>query len=111
PELERFIVAGTYYATVTGDYHASLEAYRRALEIDSTNGTAMTNTVVDLWYLRNYPAAEELQERLVRLYPQAQLYYGNLVDGQRAAGKFQRARATLRSEEQALPGHPEIRWD
>ncbi|HEX6050072.1 MAG TPA: protein kinase [Gemmatimonadaceae bacterium] len=58
PERERYNVEGAYYVDVSPDRRMAIPAFRRALELDSTNLDAANTLAVTLHGARDFPGAE-----------------------------------------------------
>ena len=60
PERERYNVEGAYYKTVAPDRTKAIAAFRRAVELDSTNYDAANSLAVTLDEVRDYVGAEKM---------------------------------------------------
>ena len=58
PERERYNVEGAYYISAEPDRTKAIPAFRRAVELDSSNFDAANSLAVMLNDVRDYPAAE-----------------------------------------------------
>ena len=109
PEAERYVVRGSYFTDVTGDYRAAVDAFERAIEADSTDSRAVNNAALAHSLLRESDLAAALYARAVALDPQQALYRNNLISVELDRGAPQEARAALEDFRRALPDHP-VRW-
>ncbi len=109
PDAERYRIIATYRTDVLGDFRGALDAYRRVLENDSTDGVALNNSGIAHMGLRENDAAAEDFARGSALYPQSALYHANLVGVQLDRGALDQARSALEDFRAVLPDHP-TRW-
>lgn len=110
PPLERDLTLGRYYSVSEFDRAKTEEAYRDALDIDSTNLVALNNLALLYNQARRFVAAESLTLRgLAAAHPFAPLYV-NAVQAQMGAGKIAAAGETVRLFAARNPGHPQLPW-
>ncbi|MEJ2217462.1 MAG: hypothetical protein P8099_12695 [Gemmatimonadota bacterium] len=84
---ERGIIEGDYHLSVTGDWAASADAYRRVLGRFPDDGTAATNLAVALSMQRDFVAAESMYTKGARLIPTGGLQRMNVAGIKYAQGK------------------------
>lgn len=90
PPLERHLTEANYFNNVARDDQATLNAYRAALEVDSTDPTALNNIGVVLNQLGRHAEAESYLRRGVGRGSIANIY-SNLVLALGGQGKFSAA--------------------
>ncbi|HET7602730.1 MAG TPA: serine/threonine-protein kinase [Gemmatimonadales bacterium] len=60
PERERYNVEGAYYTSVVPDRRQAIPAFRRAIELDSSNSDAANSLAILLANVRDYAGAEKM---------------------------------------------------
>jgi Tfp pilus assembly protein PilF len=103
PELERYLTDAVFENTL-GDVNKSIEAYRNALQIDSTNLVSLNNLALLLIETGDYVGAEQLLQRGVALGG-GQFHWGNLVTAQFEQGKTEEAKKTYARALEKLPNN------
>lgn len=89
---ERHLTEAEYHSRVTRDRDATIEAYRRVLEIEPDDPKALNNLALLYYFSNAYAAAAELLERLIDNPRAASVSFANLVRVRIAQGRLDEAR-------------------
>lgn len=110
PPLERELTLARYYSVSEFDRGKTEEAYRAALDLDSTDPVALNNLALLYNQMRRFAAAESLTLRgLAAPHPMTTLYV-NAAQAQLSAGKIAAAGETIRQLAARNPGFPQLPW-
>lgn len=106
--LERYLAEAEYHSRVTHDRDATIEAYRRVLEIDPDDPKALNNLALLYYFSNAYAAAAELLERLVGNPSAAAVSFTNLVRVRIAQGRLDDARRAVERFNVRYPGSVDL---
>jgi eukaryotic-like serine/threonine-protein kinase len=105
-DRERYLAAGSYYSSVTGEHDKAREAYRTLLDLYPDDHIALNNLALEYEWNRDYSAAEQLYRRAIAADSNSLIYYTNLSGALFARGLTDSARTILGRVEQKFPGNP-----
>jgi tetratricopeptide (TPR) repeat protein len=105
-DRERYLAAGSYYASVTGERDKARDAYRTLLDLYPQDGYALNNLAQEYEWNRDYAAAERLYWRAIAADSNGLIYYHNLANALFARGFTDSATSVLRLAERRFPGNP-----
>ena len=109
PEQERYNIEGAYW--VRKDRPKAIAAFERAVAIDSFNTDVLNSLALLYTGTRDYPRADRLYRRAVRLEPENGVIMTNLVGTLVAAGKLDAADSILRDMRARKVAFPTARRD
>jgi tetratricopeptide (TPR) repeat protein len=105
-DRERAYATGMYHATVTGERDKVIAAYRTLLETYPNDGTALNNTGVEYFVLRDYRRALEYYRRALELDSSVALFFTNTAGTFGMLGEYDSAAAVLDTFDERFPGNP-----
>ena len=92
-DVERFIIEGNYYGTVTGDLEKAVQGEQHWLEQYPGNSLAHINLSVNYSFLGQFEKAAADAREGLRLKPDDVIAYGNLISEYAALDRYDEARA------------------
>ncbi|MGH7573889.1 MAG: BTAD domain-containing putative transcriptional regulator [Longimicrobiales bacterium] len=104
---ERFLAQAEYHSRVTHDRAATIEAYRRVLELDPDDPKALNNLALLYFFSNAYGAAAQLLERLVDLPAASAVAFANLTRVRIAQSRLEDARHAVDLLEARYPESPD----
>lgn len=103
---ERHLAVAAYHREVVPDHGATVEAYRRVLEIAPDDPTALNNLALAHRWVGDYDEASELLQRAVDRPDASVTAYLNLVYTRLAQGRPEEAREAADALARRHPGEP-----
>lgn len=105
---ERYLAEAEYHSRVMHDRAATIDAYRRVLELDPDDAKALNNLALFYYYSNAYSAAAELLERLVDSPRASSVAFANLVRVRIAQGRLDEARRAVNRSSVRYPGSVDV---
>jgi tetratricopeptide (TPR) repeat protein len=105
-DRERAYATGMYHSRVTGERERVIAAYRTLLETYPNDGTALNNTGVAYFLLRDYRRALEYYSRALEGDSSVALFFTNTAGAYGMVGEYDSAAAVLDVFDQYFPGNP-----
>jgi eukaryotic-like serine/threonine-protein kinase len=99
-DRERYLAAGSYFSSVTGEHDKAIEAYRSLLDLDPQEPFALNNLALEYEWNRDYSSAVELLSRAIAVGSDDLLSYGNLSVALVSQGLTDSASAVLKIADQ-----------
>jgi tetratricopeptide (TPR) repeat protein/tRNA A-37 threonylcarbamoyl transferase component Bud32 len=107
PDLERALVEATFHAGAAHhDRVKAVAALERALEIDSTNASALNLLGLLVSSKREYARAESLFKRGMAAHPEMAFFWSNVISDLVAQGKLDEAQHVAEEYVRRFPGNP-----
>jgi eukaryotic-like serine/threonine-protein kinase len=106
-ERER-LLASAFHSFVSGDRAGRMEAYRRVLDIDPHDPTALHNLGLEYLTTRRFEEAAELLERTMGESRSAVVSHTNLLSSLFRSGRTTEARAAMERFERQHPDFDEV---
>jgi tetratricopeptide (TPR) repeat protein len=105
---ERYVIESSYYMNVTIEPRRAIDAYSRLLDIDPTNGIALTNTALMYRALRDHERAATFGARILEARPTSALYQSNQIMFLLNADSVDEAAVVLGQFAERSPDHPYV---
>ena len=105
-DRERAYAASLYHMSVTGERERAISAYRTLLETYPDDGTALNNTGVMYFQLRDYRRALEFYRRALGADSSVALFFTNTAGTYGMVGQYDSAAAVLDIFNEHFPGNP-----
>ena len=108
-ERERYLAEAYYHNSVTLDFEARADAYRRVLEIQPDDATALNNLGIHYYDRRDYERARDLYVRAIDGVGTSRNAFNNLVSTLYSLGEKEAALEVLDQGEELYPLDPLMR--